>query len=330
VFYLLHGEDEYTRSLELAKMKTRLGDPGSVDLNTTLLDGRDLTLGDLTFACDTMPFLADKRLVIVNNLANRFESRSGGRRERSERESTFLEQLTEYLGRLPDTARLVFLEQQTIKKSNPIHRLASTSEHGYVREFSPPSGRNLNRWIADRVQEKGGSIEAGAIQLLATHVGNDLRLLDQEIDKLCTFTDSERPINERDVQVLVSYVQEANIFHMVDALGKRETRQAMKLLHKMLEDGQHPLYLLSMIIRQFRILLQIKELLAKGTSAADIRALLSLHPFVVQKMTRQASNFSVAQLETIYRRLLETDLAMKTGRMEERLALSLFVTELRR
>ena len=76
MFYLLHGEDEYTRSLELTKMKTRLGDPGSVSLNTTLLDGRDLTLGELTFACDTMPFLADKRLVIVNNLANRFDRRT--------------------------------------------------------------------------------------------------------------------------------------------------------------------------------------------------------------------------------------------------------------
>ncbi len=330
MFYLLHGEDEYSCSLALAKMKTRLGDPTTVDLNVTILDGKKGTLDELIYTCDTVPFLAEKRLVIVNDLAARFEPQAAGRKVSSEQDRAFLQGLGEYVGHLAESARLVFLEHKKVSKTNPIYKLVLSSEHGYVREFAPPRGRALNRWIADRVQEKGGRIEDRAINLLAGFVGNDLRLLDREIDKLLTYTGEERPIGERDVQLLVSYVQEADIFQMVDALGKRESREAMKLLHRLLEGGQPPLYLLHMIIRQFRILLRIKELLGKGTSVADIRALLGLHPFVVEKMMKQAPNYSIAQLEAIYHRLLETDVAVKTGAMEPRLALDVFVTELRR
>ncbi len=330
MFYLLHGEDEYTRSAELAKMKAKLGDPTTADLNVTILDGRKATLGELAYACDTVPFLSEKRLVIVNDLAARFEPQAAGGKESPEQDRAFLQGLEEYLSRLPESARLVFLERRRINKRNPVYRLAFNSERGHVREFRPRRGAALNRWISQQVKEKGGRIEAGAINLLAVFVGNDLRLLDQEIDKLLTYTGGERPIGEGDVQLLVSYVREADIFQMVDALGKRDSREAMRLLHRLLEDGNPPLYLLHMIIRQFRILLRVKELLGKGTSAMDIKALLGLHPFVVEKMMKQVPNFSIAQLEAIYHRLLEIDSAVKTGSMEPRLALDVFVTELRR
>jgi DNA polymerase-3 subunit delta len=180
------------------------------------------------------------------------------------------------------------------------------------------------------VGEQGGRIEPAAVNVLAVYVGNDLRLLDHEIDKLLTYVGEERPITKRDAELLVGYVREANIFHMVDALGTRDTRRAMELVEQLLDDGQAPLYLLHMITRQFRILLQVKELLGKGTAAEDMRSLLGLHPYVLEKATQQARNFSNSQLETIYHQLLELDVAAKTGAMEDRLALNMFVTEVRR
>jgi DNA polymerase-3 subunit delta len=229
MFYLLHGEDEYSRSLELAKMKAKLGDPTVVDLNTTVLDGRKTTFEELTHVCDTVPFLSDKRLVIVNDLAARFERQRTATREGSEQDSALLQRLREYLSGLPDSARLVFLEGKKISKANPIYKLARTSEHGYEREFKPLRGAALDRWIADRAQEKGGQIEPAAVSLLAAFVGNDLRLLENEIEKLLTYVGESSPIREQDVRLLVSYVQEADIFQMVDALGRRDGRQAMTL-----------------------------------------------------------------------------------------------------
>ncbi len=330
MFYLLHGTDEYRRSLELDKMKAKLGDPTTVDLNTTTLDGRKVTLDELAFACDTVPFLSDKRLVIVIDLASRLDKRTGDAPGDAEEDSTFLERLEQHLKDLPDSARLVFLERRKIGKGNPIHRLATQTEHGYEREFTPLRPGELSHWIAARAQEKGGKIEPGAIRVLATYVGSDLRLLDSEIEKLLTYAGEERAVTERDAQLLVSYAREADIFAMVDALGARDTQRAMEMMEKLLAEGQHPLYLLRMITRQFRILLQIKELLNRGTSAADVRGLLHLHPYVAKKTMAQARNFSVPQLEEIYHRLLETDEAVKTGQLEDHLALDLFVAELGR
>jgi DNA polymerase-3 subunit delta len=330
MFYLLHGEDEYRRSLELQKMKSKLGDEDALALNTTELSGSDLTLDQLIFACSSLPFLADKRLVIVHGLAARLERRRDESEEDSPSDPVFAERLEEYLSTLPETARLVFVEDRRIKPANPILRMVSQFEHGYEKHFAPLRENRLTSWIAKRAREKGANIEREAVQLLAAHVGSDLRLQDQEIDKLLTYLAGERPITSDDVRLLVSYVREDSIFDLVDALGLRDTGKAMQLTDKMLEDGQHPLYILHMITRQFRILLQIRDLQARGTATADMATLLRLKPYPLRKALAQAPNFTIDQLEDILHRLLEIDAAVKSGEMEERLALELFVTEVNR
>jgi len=328
MFYLFHGEDEYRRSLQLATMKAKLGDPVTVALNTTELNGRRLTLDELISVCDAMPFLAEKRLVIVYNLAARFERKKGAAEDDAEQDPAFLEQFEEYVNSLPESTRLVLVEDGKIKEANRIYKIVTKSDQGHLHEFAPLDPGELSRWIPEHVEEKGGRIERAAVNALAAFVGSDLRLLDQEIDKLLTYAGPERAVTEQDVRLLVSYAQ-ANIFDMVDALGKRDTRRAMELMEQLLESGEHPLYLLRMIVRQFRILIQIKELLAKGTPVKDIQGLLRLHPYVVKKTTGQAANFSILQLEVIFKQLHEVDAAVKSGEMEPALALNLFVTEVR-
>jgi len=328
MFYLFHGEDEYRRSLQLATMKAKLGDPVTVALNTTELNGRRLTLDELISVCDAMPFLAEKRLVIVYNLAARFERKKGTAEDDAEQDPAFLEQFEEYVNSLPESTRLVLVEDGKIKDTNRIYKIVTKSDQGHLHEFAPLDPGELSRWIPEHVEEKGGRIERAAVNALAAFVGSDLRLLDQEIDKLLTYAGPERAVTEQDVRLLVSYAQ-ANIFDMVDALGKRDTRRAMELMEQLLESGEHPLYLLRMIVRQFRILIQIKELLAKGTPVKDIQGLLRLHPYVVKKTTGQAANFSILQLEVIFKQLHEVDAAVKSGEMEPALALNLFVTEVR-
>jgi len=329
MFYLFHGEDEYQRSLQLATMKAKLGDPTTVALNTTELDGRRLTLNELISVCDAMPFLSEKRMVIVNDLAARFERKTGTAEDDSEEGPTFLEQFEEYVNSLPESTRLVLIEDREIKKGNPIHKIVTKSDQGHEREFAPLRSGELSRWISERVEEKGGRIDRAAVNILVEFVGSDLRLQDQEIDKLLTYVGPERAVTEQDAQLLVSYAQEANIFHMVDALGKRDTRRAMELMEQLLEGSRRFPYLLGMITRQFRILIQVKELQAKGTSPGDIRALLGLPHFVLEKTTAQAANFSILQLEAIFRQLHELDVAVKSGQIEDKLALNLFVTEVR-
>lgn len=324
MFYILHGADEFSRSEALAELRRRAGDPAMVELNTTRFDGRRVSLAELQHACSTIPFLCDRRLVIVDGLLTHLQ-----RTASTEQGSKALQELGEYLSAMPETTRLVFLEPGSIAPEHPLRRLIGQEDTlGYDREYRLPRGRELSRWIARRVRERGGAITPEATAQLAAFVGDSLRLLALEIEKLLSYVDRVRPITEEDVQLLVSDVREASIFDMVDALGRRDGEAASRLLRRRLEGGDHPLALQGMVARQIRILIQVKELSDEGLDRKAIARRLGLHPFVVRKALDQERNFSMEQLESIHRRLLETDVAVKTGEMDAVLALDMLIAGL--
>lgn len=318
-FYVFHGTDEFTCAEAVADLKRRLGPPDVVALNTTYLDGRKATLADLQHACDAVPFLSEKRLVIVEGLLTRLSARA---------DKHYLDALCGYLPRLPETTRLVFIEYETLPPTHPVLKLVEGGARGYVKQFSPPDSKELPGWIAKRVKKYGGTIEPGAAHQLAAAIGADLRLLDQEILKLVTYTNGKRPITQRDVGLLVPYVQAAVIFDLVDALGRRDGRSAANVLHRLLNAGEHPLGLLAMIARQFRLLIMVKELKAQGLSSREAAQALNLHPFPTSKLYDQEAYFTAGQLESVYRHLLDIDLAVKSGEIEADVALDLLVAGL--
>jgi len=325
MFYILHGEDEFSRSEMVANLRRRMGsDTTMVDLNTLRFDGPTVSLAELQHACNTIPFFSERRLIIVDGLLTYLQEAASD----SEREK-WLQELAEYLPHMPETTRLIFLEPKHIPPSHPLRRLIAQDEGlGHAQEFQLPQGKELTNWITQRVRKRGGHITDKAADQLAAFIGNNLRLLAQEIEKLLSYVDRARPITEGDVQLLVSDAQEASVFEMVDALGRRDRETASQLLHHRLEKGDHPLLLLSMMARQIRILIQVKELRQSGLNRRAIARQLKLHPFVVQKALAQERNFSMEQLESIHRRLLEADVAIKTGQMEPILALDMLITGL--
>jgi DNA polymerase-3 subunit delta len=321
MFYVFHGPDELSRTEYVAKLRDQMGDPSLAELNTTILDGESLTLGGLQEVCDALPFMSDRRLVIVHNYLTQLGS--GGKREGGP-----VNDLVDYLPTMSESVRLIFVEADELPKGHPILKLAEKHELGHVQNFGGPKRGELTGWVAKRVEAKGATIERPAADALAVAVGDDLRLLDSEIEKLVIYVGGERSITADDVELLVPYAGAANVFAMVDAIGRRDGRTALRSLHKLLDENAAPLYLLSMIVRQFRILIQVKELSAQGLAASTIAKRAGLHPFVAEKAGRQAMNFSMGQLEVIYARLLETDLAIKTGQVEDVLALDTLVAAL--
>ena len=161
-FYVFHGTDEFTRAETLADFKRRLGPPDTVDLNTSYLDGKSLTLAELRHACDTIPFLAEKRLVIVEGLLTRLTSQKGKDKELAATQKEHLAALADYLPGLPETTRLVFIEDIPLPAQHPILQLAQREERGYVKRFDPPKDGALPRWVEKRVQKHGGKIETRA------------------------------------------------------------------------------------------------------------------------------------------------------------------------
>jgi DNA polymerase-3 subunit delta len=321
MFYVFHGPDDLSRNEALSKLREQMGDPSLADLNTTVLDGESLTLGELRGVCDSLPFMSDRRLVIVHNYLTRLGG--GGKRD-----AEALDELAGYLPAMPDTVRLIFAEADTLPKNHLILKIAVKHKEGHIQTFKGPGRGEMSGWVVGRVEAKGATIERPAADALVIAVGDDLRLLDSEIEKLAIYAGDERPITADDVDLLVPYAGTANVFAMVDAIGRRDGRTALRGLHKLLDENAAPLYLLSMIVRQFRILIQVKELSAQGLAASTIAKRAGLHPFVAEKAQRQAMNFTMGQLEVIYARLLETDLVIKTGQMEDVLALDTLVAAL--
>jgi DNA polymerase-3 subunit delta len=215
------------------------------------------------------------------------------------------------------------VEHVTLSGRNPILSLARSDPGGFHKEFDPP--RNPTRWITIQAREEyGAEIETRAAMALAAVIGEDLRAADSELAKLAAYVNGARPITETDVALLTSYVSEANIFEMVDAIGKRDGATASRLLHRLL-DQNDPLQLFGMIIRQFRLLILAREYLNEGGAPKEIGKAIGVHPFVGEKLVGQVKAFSLEQLETIYHFLLETDMGTKTGKVDSVLALDLLI-----
>ncbi|HRN68153.1 MAG TPA: DNA polymerase III subunit delta [Promineifilum sp.] len=325
MFHLFHGQDTYSQRETLTALLAKEGDPDMLSLNTTRLDNR-ITFAELQSACDAMPFLSRVRVVLVQDLFSSIPDKA------------FMEKLEAYLPELPKATRLIFLESQPLSDSHRIVRLAQEKKIGYVRKFDPPKGGDLERWVRIHVEERGGRIAPQAAVLLATNVAGErdergnplpsLAALTNEIEKLVLYKGSEATIEAADVALLSPYAAEDTIFELVDALGNRQTARAAELFQDKINEGADPFYLFSMFIRQFRLLIQARYLLDQGERAAGIAEQMKQKSFVAEKLARQARNFTLPQLEQIYRRLLEIDVDAKTGKADLMTSLYLLVAGL--
>ena len=316
MFYVFHGNDSHSQQKQLAELQAKLGSPDTLSLNTAVIEGQP-EISDLKQVCYAMPFLSDKRLVIVKGMFVKTPPKE------------YVKALVAFLPELPETTRLVFLEPAALTAKHPLVKAANEAATGFVRQFNRPEGADLDRWISRQIREQGGTIEPRAANLLATSIGNDLQIISNEIEKLLLFR-GEEPIREADVALLCPYAAEANIFDLVDALGNRNGRLAAQLLAAKMNEGSDPFYLFSMIIRQFRLLIQVKELATQGKRAPEISKSLKMHSFVAGKLFQQAKQFTLPQLERIYAHLLETDVGVKTGQAEMTTSLHLLVAGLTR
>lgn len=328
MIYLL--PDDFLGHERLAEIRRACGDPDLVSLNTTRLEGQRLDLDELAAAAMAMPFLAEKRLVVVRQALSQYDAKgaAAGSEKRQATRSERARALVAVLEQLPPTTELVFLEEpEKVKKSgNPIAQAISRLG-GEVMERRQMKPDELIAWASNRVRAKGGRIQPGAAALLATAAGDDLQRLDGEIEKLITYA-AGAEIKTEDVRLLVSAPGDDNVFHLVDAVGRGDRRQALAVLREAVGAGAAVPYLLLMIVRQFRLLLQARELSTTGLDPWQIAGQLRVPSWVARTLVEQTRRFRDGDLERIYRRLVETDQAIKTGRLEGGVALDLLVAEL--
>lgn len=327
MLHVLHGQDDFSLNQALGRIKADLGDPESVETNTTVLEGQHLTLSELRAKCGALPFLSLHRLVIVDGLLGRFEARQGRPRSGRGKSGDGLgewEGLASYVREMPETTVLVLVDGE-VKGHNPL--LRQLSPLAEVRAFPLLRGRALKAWIQQRVEQEGGHIAPQAVDMLTDLIGGDLWAMSGEIQKLILYGQG-RPICEDQVRQLVSHAQEASIFALVDAVAERRIELAQRVLHRLLREGMAPTHILTMITRQFRLIAQAGDL-KPGLSREQIQERLGLKAsYALDKTLAQARLYDFAGVRQAYGKLLETDLAIKTGKYSDTLALELLVTEL--
>jgi DNA polymerase III subunit delta len=327
MLYILYGQDDFSLNQAVKEIKVRLGDREMIETSTTNLDGQHLTLSELRNKCGAAPFLCSHRLVIVEGLLGRFEVKQSKPRSGKGKSGNGLgewEGLDSYIKQMPETTVLVLVDEE-VKGSNPL--LKKISSLAEVKTFPLLKSDALKVWIRQRVKKEGGNIRPQAMNLLAELIGGDLWAMDGEIQKLLLYS-QERPISEDDVRQLVSHVQEANIFAMVDAVAEGRTELAQRILHWLYDEGVAPIYILTMITRQFRLIALARDL-GKGLSRQQIQDRLGLKKsYALDKTLSQAKLYDFEGVKRAYDKLLETDLAIKTGKYSDKLALELLVTDL--
>jgi DNA polymerase III subunit delta len=323
----IYGEDTFRSRQKLKELKDKFIKDVDPSGNSIInLAGNNLTMADLSEAIGARSLFVRKRLVIIENVfANKGEKLL----------EKFYDYLKKQVGKKEnvDDNIIIFWDEISGAKLSANKLFKYLSEQKYAQNFKKLSNTEAAAWIKKEVSKRGARIKPQAILSLASMFGGDLWQLNSEIDKLINhkqaqlLAESEAVINEDDIELLCRGNVDANIFAFADAISNKNKASAMKLLEQELEAGVAEQYLLTMIIRQFRILLQVKEGVQSGATARKIASQLHLHPFVVQKSLAQVNGFTLQSLKNIFSSLVEIDRKTKTGQTDFKSAISLLIAK---
>jgi DNA polymerase-3 subunit delta len=331
MFYIFHGDDEYTRAEELSRLKARVLEDGVGELNVSLYDGKAITVVALMNACNTLPFFTDRRLIIVTDMLQQYDRRTTGRSADDQA------RLAGYLPRLPETTRLVFDESATLSADKGILASARLLPNGYVKEFPRlntnrrEDAERLRQWVSARARAKGVSIEPAAIARLIDYVGNDLRQLDSELEKLAGRAAYAREIRIDDVLALVVPNPETRVYEMLDHLGLRDRNGSLKSLHSLLAtdpryaDGLYPL---AMIVVRLGELLTLKDLdETQHLSEREGRVAMKVEEWRYRRLSEQSGLYTQAELIRLIEQAVEIDQGIKTGVLDPLLSLEMLLID---
>jgi DNA polymerase-3 subunit delta len=291
---LLHGENRYLLRRELDMLKKRfLAAEG--DFNLNILNGNETDEKAIIVACETPPFLGSKRLVIV--------------RDWDFKKSAAL--LAKFIAELPEHCTLIITSKKADARTTLFKALKKS---GQIKEFSALKPAEFKKWLRDEVQKQEIQIDATALDQLATFTLGDCEAAINELAKLKIYADGEK-ITRTDVETLVHPDLHTSVFRLTDAIGERQHAAALASLQDLVSRGENLIQIFFMIVRQFRILLQLQALSNQRLSQFEIARELKLHPFVVQNSMQQVRNFSEQELREAHKKLLTIDTAVKTGKV---------------
>jgi len=310
MIFFFYGEDSFRAHQKINEIKDKF--KNNIDengYNINYLDDDNLKIEDFFKSVKSTGFLAEKKLIIIRNIFN------------NKKLKNIQDEIINFLKNQKDNEEENYIIFWQIGKVDARSKLYKTlKKFKFTEEFNILPINKLIIWIKKEVEKNKKVITNNAINLLITYVGNNLWQLHQEINKLSNFCKKE--IKEKDVKILVHSKTDNNIFNLIDALGNKNKKLALTLIENQLNEGIAIQYIITMIIRQFRLLLKIKTLLNNNVNQnLNTSTILKLPNFVIKKITKQSSLFNLKELKKIYQKLLLIDEKIKTTTNKERVIL---------
>lgn len=305
--YLLYGEEDYLKKQYKKRLQDALISPeDTVNLNS--YQGKNISVKELIDQAETMPFFAERRLLLVED-SGFFKNASP--------------ELADYLENLPETSFFVFVETEVDKRGKLYKTVKKT---GRVVEFTTQNEETLTRWILGSLKRENKNITRSAMRLFFEKTGADMNNIATELEKLLSYTTGRTEIRPEDVEAICTTQTVSRIFDMINAVADGNKKKAFDLYDDLLALKEPPMRILFLLARQFNQLLQVKQMRALGYDAQAIGSKLGMQGFVAKNCLRQSSSFELDQLKELVEECVDLEEAVKTGNLNEKLAVELILS----
>ena len=307
--YLLCGEEAYLKVQYKNKLLKALN-PDDDTMNFNHYEGRNIDVKELIDLCETMPFFADRRVVLLEDTGF-FKNKC--------------DELADYMKELPDYLCLVFVEDEVDKRSKMYKAVKSC---GRIGEFARQDEKTLMQWAAGILKREGKNITQRDMELLLTMTGIDMGNLRMELEKLITYTGDRNVVTRADIQEVCTTQTQNKIFDMVRAVTEKNQKRALDLYYDLLTLKEPPMRILFLLAKQFRQLLLVKEYTEEGVAQPEMASRLGVPSFVVRNIASCARSYRISELRQAVTDFVDAEEAVKTGRLQDVLSVELLIVEI--
>ncbi len=304
--YLLYGAEAYLKKQYRDKLKNAMAAPDD-NMNFTAFEGKDINAKEVIDLAETMPFFAERRVILIENSG--FFKNSA-------------EEMAEYLKQVAPATHFIFVEEEVDKRSKMYKAVKNA---GKIVEFATQGEELLTRWILGRLKREGKNITGNVMKLFLSKTGSDMSNIDKELEKLICYTMEKDVIEASDVEAVVTEQISNKIFDMVNAVAEHDQRKALDYYYDLLALKEPPMRIMFLITRQFQILFHVKDMTMKRLDQHTIAQKAGIPDFAVRRNQAQARGFSLEQLEQALRDGASYEEAVKTGKMNDQMAVELFL-----
>ena len=305
--YLLYGEEEYLKKQYRDRLKNAIA--GDDTMNYSYYDSDNASVKDIIDVCETLPFFAQKRLVIMENTG--FLKSSN-------------DELADYIKHIPDYLVVVMVEKD-VDKRNKVYKAVDSV--GYICEMKPQTTATLEKWIAGLLAKDNLKISREACDLILDKTGAGMDYIRQETEKLVSYCQGRDVVTVEDVEKVCATQTTSHIFDMISAIANKKQQQALDLYYDLLELKEPPMRILFMISRQFNLMLQAKDLSSRGMNREQVAHTMGVQSFIAGKCINQCRNFSMGELKSGLAESVNTESLIKSGMMDENIGVEMLLVK---